>query len=254
MSPKPLRHAATLLVLCALAGCTSETPVQPVTPPTVATLPPVVTSPPPPAATPTPTSAEPAPSARPLSVTLSGGGSCHPTVNAPCEVEFAAEVRAHGVPYKLEWSGCTSGTGFTETCTIVRPGTHTATVIVTDREGQTARASANAIGTNQLPIVRIGGPRPPALAPANTSYPIAGAEPHDPDDYTEQNSACPHTRVIATGPCRVGANVVCGGVGDVFDFDIRTLAGPGTCVVEATVTDPWGAIGRDRLTFGVAAP
>ena len=252
MSPTSLRHA-TLLALCALAGCTSDSPLRPETPPAVATPPSVVTSLPP-AATPTPTPTEPAPSARPLGVALSGGGSCHPTVNAPCEVAFAAEVRAHGIPYQLEWSGCTSGSGFTEACTVDRPGTHTATLTVTDARGATARASATARGTNLPPVVRIGGPRPPEVAPANTLYPIAGGEPYDPDDYTAQNSACPHARIQASGPCRAGVGFVCGGVGDVFDFDIRTLDGPGTCVIEASVTDPWGAVGRDTLTFRVAAP
>ena len=37
-------------------------------------------------------------------------------------------------------------------------------------------------------------------------------------------------------------------------YDLRTLAGPGTCVVEATVTDPWGAVARDSFSFRVLAP
>ena len=250
------RSFAALLSVLALAACDGRNPVQPVPP---ATTPVVVDPPPPtpaPSAAPTPTLSEPpsGSSNRPPTVTLTGGGSCHPLPSQPCRVEFQADVRDRdGDPVRLEWRGCTSGTGFTELCTIDRPGEFTATVIATDSHGATARASATARGTNLPPVVKIGGPRPPDPAPSNTVYPIAGGEPHDPDDYASQNSACPHAQVSATGPCRVSF-AVCGGVGDVFDFDIRTLDGPGTCVVEATVTDPWGAVGRDTLTFRVLAP
>jgi hypothetical protein len=257
MSPTRRRPLVAVLAVLGLAGCEGRNPVRPVPPPTA----PATQAPEPPApapsAPPTPAPSEPpppSPTNHPPALTLTGGGSCHPHVNQPCRVEFQADVRDRdGDSFRLEWRGCTSGTGFTELCTIDRPGEHTATVTATDAHGATARASATARGTNLPPVVRIGGPRPPDPAPANTVYPIAGAEPHDPDDYASDNSACPYARVTATGPCHVSF-AVCGGVGDVFDFDIRTLAGPGTCVVEASVTDPWGLVGRDTLTFRVRAP
>jgi hypothetical protein len=246
-----LRIPAALLAVAGLAACGKDTPVQPREP----AVPTQTPAPQPPAvANPTPTP-EPQPGNRPPTVTLTGGGACHPTVKAPCTVGFGVDAKdKDGDEITIEWTGCTRGHGLTEDCTIERPGEHTATVTVTDSRGARTRVSATARGTNQLPVVRIGGPKPPNPAPSNTFYPIAGGEPFDPDDYTEQNSACPHARVTATGPCRVSATVVCGGVGDVFDFDIRTLNGPGTCVVEATVVDPWGAVGRDTLEFRVAAP
>jgi hypothetical protein len=189
-------------------------------------------------------------------VTLTGGGACHPSVNRPCTVEFQVEARDRdGDAIRIEWHGCTSGTGFTELCTIDRPGEHTATVIVTDVHGAATRVSETARGVNQAPVVRIGAAgRPPDPAPANRFYAIAGDEPFDPDDFPPySNQACPFARVAASGPCRASLGL-CGGVGDAFDIDLATLAGPGTCVIEATVTDPWGAVGRDRLTFQVLAP
>jgi hypothetical protein len=189
-------------------------------------------------------------------VTLTGGGSCHPQPGKPCSVEFQADPHDRdGDPVTLEWSGCTSGTGFTERCTIDRPGRFTATVTVKDSHGATARETATADGTNLLPVVKIGqAGRPPDPAPSNRFYAIAGDEPYDPDDYGQySNQACPHARATATGPCRASVGL-CGGVGDAFDIDLTTLVGPGTCVVEATVTDPWGAVGRDRFSFQVLAP
>jgi hypothetical protein len=258
MAHRARRSFTAWLAVLVLAACDGRNPVQPIPTPTT----PVTVDPPPPtpapSAQPTPAPSEPPPpgsSNHPPSVTLTGGGSCHPLVSRPCALEFQADVRDRdGDAVRLEWRGCTSGTGFTELCTIDRPGEFTATVIATDSHGATARASATARGTNLPPVVRIGGPRPPDPAPSNTVYPTAGDEPQDPDDWSPyMNKACPFARVTATGPCRAALGL-CGGVGDAFDIDIRTLAGPGTCVVEATVTDPWGAVGRDTLRFRVLAP
>jgi hypothetical protein len=260
MSPTRRRHLVAIVAVLGLAGCEGRNPVQPMPPQTApATQAPQPSTPPPSAQpTPEPAPSEPAPPSsnnHPPTVTLTGGGSCHAHVNQPCTVEFQAEARDRdGDSVSLEWRGCTSGTGVTEVCTIDHPGEFTAIVTATDKHGATARATATARGTNQAPVVKIGGPRPPDPALANTLYPMIGDEPYDPDDWPPyQNLACPSARVTASGPCHA-ALAWCGGVGDAFDIDIRTLAGPGTCVIEATVTDPWGLVGRDRISFRVLAP
>lgn len=243
-----LAAAAAGFVACG----SSNTLVQP--PPETVPPPPATSAP---AAAPTP-SPSPTPEAstnRAPRVSLTGGGSCHPGVGRPCRVEFQVDARdPDGDRLTYEWFGCTSGRGLTETCAVDRPGEHTATVVVVDAHGATARASATARGTNELPVVRFGLTRPPDPAPSNQVYTVVGAEPWDPDDYPRNsNQACPHARVTTTGPCRAALGL-CGGAGDAFDVDVRTLTGPGTCVVEATVTDPWGAVGRDRFSFAVSAP
>lgn len=250
-----IRTSCALLVVVCWAGCASENPVQPragaptplptVAPAPATTLPPV---------TPTPVP-DPSRTNRPPSVTLTGGGSCHPVVNRPCKVGFEAQVLDRdGDAFSLRWQGCAAGTGFTAACTIDRPGDHTATVVATDARGATASASATALGTNLPPVLEsFAIPRPPDPAPANTFYAMAGYEPYDPDDWPpNMNLACPTSRVTVTGAC-VGGLAWCGGVADAFDVDLRTT-GPGTCVVEATVTDPWGAVTREAFSFRVLAP
>ena len=61
---------------------------------------------------------------------------------------------------------------------------------------------------------------------------------------------CQTAQVTTAGPCTAGVSL-CGGVADAFDVDIRTLPGGGTCTVEATAQDGWGAVGRDRIAFQV---
>jgi hypothetical protein len=104
---------------------------------------------------------------------------------------------------------------------------------------------------NQPPVIRLGGPRPPAHAPSNTLYPLAGGQPEDPDGDDPNTVLCPTVRVSASGPCRATL-ADCGGVGDVFDVDLRTLGGPGICVVRASVRDSWGAVGMDQFRFMVS--
>jgi hypothetical protein len=247
----PWTRPSLVAAVAALSACGGSDPlVRPQPEPSLAPPPTTAAAP---APTPEPT---PGPSTnRAPRVTLTGGGVCHPSVGSPCGVEFQVEARdPDGDRMTFQWQGCTSGSGFTERCTIDRPGEHTATVVVTDAQGAKVRASATATGSNQLPVVHIGPSRPPDPAPSNHSYTIVGDEPYDPDDYSPySNQACPHARVTASGPCRAAIGL-CGGAGDAFDIDVTTLAGPGTCTLEATVTDPWGAVGRDRFAFRVLAP
>jgi hypothetical protein len=125
-------------------------------------------------------------------------------------------------------------------------------VDASDGRGGQARAFGTAEGTNQPPVIRLGTPRPPDPAPSNTFFILTGGQPEDPDGDEDSNAMCGNgsTTVTYSGPCRAGI-AGCGGVGDVFDVDVRTSTGPGVCVVEAQVRDSWGAVGRDRLEFRV---
>jgi hypothetical protein len=188
---------------------------------------------------------------------VSGGGSCHPRRTFqgavdPCERQFTANAHdPDGDHLTYAWSGCASGTGTTATCSVDAIRTFTARVTVRDGRGESANASATATGVNLPPNVRVGGPTSPALS--NTFYPMAGNQPDDPEEDADPNQLCDHASVTAHGPCRA-VLADCGGVGDVFDVDITTLAGPGTCTLEARVSDPWGAVGTDRYVFDVLPP
>lgn len=246
-----VKHLVLAAASVALAACGgSDTVVRDRTDPTPTPAPTAAPTPEPtPAATATP---EPAANRAPR-VALTGGGSCHPRVGRPCTVEFQVDARdPDGDRLTLEWSGCTSGSGLTESCTVDRPGEHTATVVATDVHGARSRASAVAQGVNRPPTVRIGTHgRPPDPAPPNTFFAIIGGqEARDPDDFPPEYAACSATRLTVSGPCSAGI-ALCGGVDDSLDLDLTTRTGPGTCVVEAVVTDPWGAVGRDRMSFAV---
>jgi hypothetical protein len=240
------RPAVLALAACALLqACGDDPPFRPAP----VTLP-AATPTPAPAATPTP-SPSPAAENNAPTVTIEGGGECHPWLDKPCYVAFHARVRERdGDPYTIEWRGCASGSEETGTCVIDKPGIHRAQVIVTDKYGAFDKASAEARGTNSAPRIRIGGPMPPNPAAANTIYHTVGGQPSDPEEDWQPNQICTTTQVLTSGPCSAGL-ASCGGVGDAFDIDIRTLPGGGTCTVEATVRDGWGAVGRDRIAFQV---
>jgi PKD domain-containing protein len=241
---------ATVLVLAfAVAACEED---RVTTPPPVAnpspTPSPSSSATPSPAPTPT---ASPTPDAnRPPTVTVTSSGSCHPVPGRPCTVSFNATANdPDGDRIAYGWDGCAQGNAPFVTCTIDRPGTVTATVLVDDGQGHVARASATASGVNLPPVVRLSG-RPPDPAPSHMTFIFAGGQPYDPEEDEDPNRLCQRATVTATGPCRAGLSV-CGGVGDAFDWDVTTLQGPGTCVVEARVADIWGAVGVDRFSFTV---
>jgi hypothetical protein len=184
-------------------------------------------------------------------VSVTSGGGCHPAPSRPCTVAFNATVSdPEGDPIAFGWDGCAQGNGPLAICTIAAPGVVTATVLVTDGQGNFVRASATAEGVNEPPVIAFGGPRPPNPAPSNTRYTLVGGQPTDPEEDDQPNTLCGRLSLTASGPCRVGLSG-CGGVGDVFDVDLSTLQGPGTCVVEARVPDIWGAVGLARLVFEV---
>lgn len=219
--------------------------------------PPVANPSPSPSATPTPEPSptpEPTPTPeanRPPTVTVTSGGGCHPVPGRPCTVGFNATASdPDGDSIAFGWDGCAQGNAPFTICTVAQPGPVTAIVLVSDGQGNFARASAVGLGTNEPPVVRLGGPRPPDPAPSNTSFTLVGGQPVDPEEDEDPNRLCGRATVTATGPCRATL-FACGGVGDAFDVDLRTLQGPGTCVVEARVADIWGAVGIDRISFRV---
>jgi hypothetical protein len=242
------RPVALVVLDGLLHACSDDPPFRPAP----VTLP-AATPTPAPAATPSPS---PSPSAAsennaPTIVEIEGGGACHPWLDKPCYVAFRVKVKERdGDDYTIEWRGCASGSDEAATCVIDKPGVHRAQVIVTDVHGAFDKAAAEARGTNSAPLVRIGVPLPPNPAPPNTVYNTAGGQPIDPEEDWDPNRICTTARVTASGPCTAGL-AWCGGVGDAFDIDIRTLPGGGTCVVEATAQDGWGAVGRDRISFQV---
>lgn len=226
-----------------LPGCEED---RPTAPPPVAMPSPTPT----PTASPTP---EPTPSPaqnKPPTVSVTAGADCHPTPTRPCSVHFNATASdPDGDRIAYGWDGCAQGNAPLALCEISRPGPVTATVLVADGQGGFARASAVAHGTNLPPVVSLGA-GPPNPAPSNTTFNFAGGEPYDPEEDEIPNVLCTRASVTATGPCRAGL-AVCGGVGDAFDWDVTTLQGPGTCVVEARVADIWGAVGIHRIAFQV---
>ncbi len=259
----PLALALGLLTLgsiCVLTSCGEDGPAAPGPAATPSPSPsPTATPTPSPTPTPTPT-ATPTPSNRPPTVSILGGGSCHPSASGSrvgarsCSVAFRVEAQdPDGDSLNYSWSGCTAGSGTTADCTIAAPGAHSAVVTVRDGRGGVTTATATAQGVNQPPVIRIGSPRPPNPAPPATQYFIVGGQPEDPDQDEEPNILCTRVQLTSSGPCTAGPGFACGGVGDVFDFSIRTSQGPGTCTVEAQVRDSWGAVASDRFSFQVNA-
>lgn len=212
-------------------------------------------------ATSPPSTSTSAPANRPPTVRVEGGGACHPSAAGsrlgarPCSVPLRAEASdPDGDTLSFAWSGCASGDRVDALCAVPAPGTFTATLTVRDGRGGVAQASALSQGTNQAPVVRFGfSGRPPDPAPSNQLYSIAGGQPEDPDGDEDPNQICNTVTFSVSGPCTSGPPY-CGGVGDVFDVDVHTTNGPGTCVLEATARDSWGAVGSDRLEFRVLPP
>lgn len=238
--------AAALALSLLFAACEED---RVTTPPPVANPSPTPT--PSPSATPTP-APTPTPDAnRPPTVTVTSSGSCHPVPGRPCTVSFNASASdPDGDRIAYGWDGCAQGNVPLVTCTIDRPGDVTATVLVDDGNGHVARASATASGVNLPPTVRLGD-RPPNPAPSHTTFNFIGGQfPQDPEGDEDPGVLCNRVVVVATGPCRAGRGG-CYRADMSFDWDLSTLQGPGTCVVEARVADIWGAVGVDRFSFTV---
>jgi hypothetical protein len=242
------RPALVALAACALLhACSDDPPFRPAP----VTLPAATPTPAPAAPTPSPSPSAAPENDAPTIVGIEGGGECHPWLDKPCYVAFRVKVKERdGDDYTVEWKGCASGSDEAATCVIDKPGVHRAQVIVTDEHGAFDKASAEARGTNSAPRVRFGPGLPPDPAAPNVLYRIEGGQPVDPEEDWDPNRICNTARVTASGPC-TAVLAWCGGVGDAFDVEVRTQPGGGTCAVEATAQDGWGAVGRDRISFRV---
>jgi hypothetical protein len=154
-----------------------------------------------------------------------------------------------GDDLEILWSGCGSGRDLIADCVLSSLGPRRARIEVRDGRGGAAAASAEAVGVNEPPDIHFGGPKPPDPAPPNTIYYLVTQQPEDPDGDEDPNVLCSRTTLSVSGPCSAG--FLCGGVSDGFDVDVRTLAGPGTCTLEARTVDSWSAEAIARLTFRV---
>jgi hypothetical protein len=153
-----------------------------------------------------------------------------------------------GDDLQILWSGCGSGRDLLADCEITALGPRSARIEVRDGRGGAAAAVAQAVGTNQAPYLSFGGQIPDPAAP-NTVYYLVTGQPEDPDGDEDPNVLCSRLTLTASGPCRGG--FLCGGVSDGFDVDVRTLSGPGTCILEARTRDSWGSEATSRLTIRV---
>ncbi len=175
-------------------------------------------------ATPAPTPTTTLPPAPPTVTISGGGGSCHPN----CTVAFGATVTGGAPPIAYAWTGCTTGTGTSSSCTVDRVGGLTGTVTVTDGLGRTATASASASGVNAAPTVSCNSPNCDG-----TPYPTKtcgiGVADSDPDNDTLSYSA-----TNLNGPCK---SLNCSWSRGFCNVQATAA---GTCKFTVTVSDPWG--------------
>jgi hypothetical protein len=149
---------------------------------------------------------------------------CHPRCSLT--VEAVAED-PDGDDLSYVWSGCASGTGERESCSIPQPGDYTAAVTVSDGRGGVASASVDLRGTNRPPIVQGS-----AQVFAAGTWRILVAE-EDPD----------------------GDAMVCGWHGDCqctgsvqsFTLICQIPATVNRCFERFACTDPFGASGERRF-------
>lgn len=235
-----------------LSACGSQPDSgQPASPTAAAPLPAASpTATPTAAPNPEPTPVSPAAN-RPPTVTLQGGGGCHPAIPwaghvEPCTVRF--EAKAHdpdGDRLTYEWSGCASGSDTRAECQVSAPGKVQAWVQVSDGRGGSARAKGTAEGTNEPPVARFGEYAPSSLAPGQEGQFLGWIED---EDVNCGRPWCRGARVsgACVGEPRLECTCLAG-----LELYARAGASPGTCHIEIELVDPWGRAGVTRLDVPV---
>ena len=182
----------------------------------------------------------------PPTITVSGGGSCHPTCS---KALTAAASDPDGDSLSLTWSGACSGTSATASVTVSQVQTFDCTVTATDAKGATASASGSATGVNQ--------------APSGACLSAEGSGSNNSGTVTR--NGCTVTRALHEGVVftisrsdpdgdSLGSTrwspadaLQCGSASDTsIHCNVRVGTDGGTLVAE--FTDAWGAIGRVSWT------
>jgi hypothetical protein len=176
-----------------------------------------------PGATPTPPPPGP-------TVTVSGGGSCHPkSPSTPCTVNFSARVTGGQTPLSYSWSGCTSGSGTSESCKVNAIKSFTSTVTVKDALGRSATASGTATGILDKSPQKSGGTGCGGVSEGGTAYTTVTIS----DDSA--HSGCSVWNV--SGPCGVKISDCADGV---VQGAITGKAPGGSCTWAFHYTNVWG--------------
>jgi hypothetical protein len=174
-----------------------------------------------PAPSPTPIPSPTPPPGIPPAVTLSGGGSCHPS----CSRTYTASATGTG-PLTFSWGGCCSGSAATSSCTVSGVGAFTCTVTVSNAYGVSS-AQSQSTGANQNPTCLLPGQQ----SPASGTYSTNASDP-DGDTLTASCATRGDAGAVTVSSCTVAS---------------VTFTHPsGEGWLDFTVTDEWG--GRKTCT------
>lgn len=157
-------------------------------------------------------------------VALLPEAQCHP--RCTLTVEAQAED-PDGDELSYVWSGCASGTGARETCTIPQPGDYTASVTVSDGRGGVASAVVDLRGTNRPPSIQ--GTQQ-VFGPGTWRLLVFEEDPDDDPMVCGWHGDCECTGSVQS------YNLIC-----------RMPAGVNRCFQRFACTDPFGATGEERF-------